>query len=116
MPFSKSTPGIVEASAKATPSNVLWLSFRTTTRHASPVPDPLPRRSRSRGGVSVWLTGSSSLGLEGCDDRLGDHDERPAGDLARLAQTRERVGLRQRLLLHQQPLGALDRLASDERL
>ena len=54
IPRSKSTPGSTAASANATPSNVLWLSFSTITRRASPVPPPGPRvRSRSRGGVNV---------------------------------------------------------------
>src|SRR3954452_695072 len=109
-------PGIVEASANATPSKVLWSSFRTITRHASPVPEPVPCRSRSRGGVSVMLMRRPSLRLEGRDDRLGDDDQRPARDLARLAEARERVGLRELLLLHQQALRTLDRLARDERL
>src|SRR3954469_24773039 len=109
-------PGIVEASANATPSKVLWSSFSTITRHASPVPDPVPWRSRSCGGVSVMVTVRSSLRLKRSDDRLGDHHERPARDLARLAQARERVALAQALLLHQQALRALDRLARDERL
>src|SRR5262245_23042650 len=116
MPLSKSTPGIVDASAMATPSTVLWSSFRTITRQASPVPEPVLWRSRSFGGVSVAVTLPSSLGLKGSDDRLGDHYERPAGNLTRLAEARERVGLGELLLLHQQPLRALDRLARDERL
>src|SRR5580765_6460416 len=109
-------PGMVDESANATPSKVLWLSFRTITRHASPVPEPVLWRSRSCGGVSVDVTLSLSLGVKGSDDRFGDHHERPARDLARLAQARERVGLGELLLLHEQALRPLDRLARDERL
>ena len=48
--------------------------------------------------------------VERRDQRLGDDLERPAGDLARLAEPRERVLLGQALALHQQPLRPLDRL------
>jgi hypothetical protein len=34
---------------------VLWSSFRTITRQASPVRDPPVRRGRVLGGVSVWV-------------------------------------------------------------
>ena len=57
-------PGIVEASANATPSNVLWLSFRTITFHGRPsagagvgrrrvrvsVTEPVVQRRVPRGG------------------------------------------------------------------
>src|SRR4249919_3968786 len=62
MPRSKSTPGSTAASAKATPSNVLWSSLSTITRLALPVPSPGPRvRSRSLGGVSVAISSHDSL-------------------------------------------------------
>jgi hypothetical protein len=47
IPRSYDTPGIVDAIANATPSKVLWLSFRTTTFHGAPMPEPVPRSTRS---------------------------------------------------------------------
>src|SRR6266545_2224477 len=46
-PRSYETSGMVEASAAATPWNVLWLSFRTTTFQGAPRPVPVPRSTRS---------------------------------------------------------------------
>src|ERR671935_1689856 len=40
IPWSKLTPGRTWDSAAATPSKVLWLSLRTITRQAPPVPVP----------------------------------------------------------------------------
>src|SRR3954468_20065819 len=41
-PWSSDTPGITRASAFATPSKVLWLSFSTITRQAPPSPPSGP--------------------------------------------------------------------------
>src|SRR2546423_15154687 len=49
-------------------------------------------------------------------DGLGDNLQRPSRDLARLAQAPEGVVLGETLLLHQQPLRALDRLSRGERV
>ena len=49
------------------------------------------------------------------DQRLGDDLQRTPRDLARLTQAGERLVLAQPLLLHQQSLRALDRLARGER-
>ncbi len=53
IPWSKLTPGRTLESAKATPWNVLWSSFRTMTRQGLPSPVPPPRLVRSLGGVAV---------------------------------------------------------------
>src|SRR6201995_4821524 len=62
---------------------VLWLSFSTITRALSSRPDPC--RSSIRSIVSVISH------VEGRDQRLRDDPQRPARDLARLAEPRERV-------------------------
>src|SRR2546423_2343188 len=52
---------MVRASANATPSNVLWSSFRTITIHGLPVPDPGPDRRgfclRTGGATVVAMSG-----------------------------------------------------------
>src|SRR5262249_32006697 len=57
MPRSEVQPGIVLASAKATPSNVLWESFLTITSHgrSPPVPGPEVRRWGAFVGVIVVM-------------------------------------------------------------
>jgi predicted short-subunit dehydrogenase-like oxidoreductase (DUF2520 family) len=66
------------------------------------------------------LRGSEPQGdfsrFERGDQRLRDHLQRPPADLARLAESRERLLLGQALPLHEDPLRALDRLPRRERL
>ena len=87
---------------------------------ASAAPSRRPNASNSRRISAAFgcssVKPSTQAHTEGCDDSLGDHLQRTARCLARLAQPREGVGLRQALLLHQQSLRALDRLARCERL
>jgi len=47
IPRSYETPGIVADSANATPSKVLWSSFRTITFQGAPRPVPVPWSIRS---------------------------------------------------------------------
>src|SRR3954470_12300089 len=49
-PWSRVTPGMIRASAFATPWKVLWLSFRTITRQAPPRP---PSGPPTRGSSTV---------------------------------------------------------------
>src|SRR5581483_245744 len=60
--------------------------------------------------------GARLTGLEGRDQRLRDDLQRPAGELRGPPEPLERLLLRQTLLLHQQPLRPLDRLARRQRL
>src|SRR5207302_283555 len=73
-------------------------------------------RSRRAGRLRLCTrgAGTASLLAERRDDRLRDDLERPPRDLRRLAEPRERAGLRQSFLFHQQALRALDRLARGE--
>ena len=54
IPRSKSIPGSTAASAKATPSKVLWSSFSTITRQGASRPESEPSVGRVR--VGVWVT------------------------------------------------------------
>src|SRR5581483_911238 len=60
--------------------------------------------------------GARLTGLEGRHHRLRDDLQRPAGELRGPPEPLERLLLRQTLLLHQQPLRPLDRLARRQRL
>src|SRR2546430_14629963 len=79
----------------------------------------LARRRRQRGERRIRIAHHcahrSNVSIEGSDDRLGDDFHRPPGNLARLAQTRERLLLCEALSLHEEPLRTLDRLARGER-
>src|SRR4029453_10824184 len=76
--------------------------------------------SRWRPANRPKLIGATSPRLplvgEGRDQRLRDDLQRTAGHLARLPESRERVLLADPLLLHEQPLRALDRLPRREGL
>src|SRR2546429_9745927 len=79
----------------------------------------LARRRRRRGERRIRIAHHcahrSNVSIEGCDNRLGDDLHRSPGDLARLAQARERLLFCEALSFHEEPLRALDRLARGER-
>src|SRR5215203_4537994 len=74
------------------------------------------RRGDWRRRTATSIATRSRLAVERREHGLCDDLDRSAGDLARLAQARERLTLGQALLLHQQPFCALDRLPCRERL
>src|SRR3954452_5089710 len=64
MPRSNVTPGNVRASANATPSKVLWLSFLTITSHGRSLPEPGPVERGfcfRTGGATVLMDSSVTL-------------------------------------------------------
>src|SRR4051794_18656117 len=68
IPRSKLTPGMVRASAKATPSKVLWSSFLTMTSHGRPAPEPGPALRGfcfRAGGATVDIALSVSMRFRG---------------------------------------------------
>src|SRR5690348_14932431 len=93
MPRSNVTPGSVRASANATPSNVLWLSFRTITSQGRSLPEPGPvlRGFCLRtGGATVDMRAIVSLQRRSARD--GERDRAEAhGPAAAVVEDADRI-------------------------